>query len=59
MNKFKYPIRSNGVPYAFSLNDMKVEIDGMKVIIEKKVALLPVDITEKKNENKKPIQPRL
>lgn len=55
MSKYKYPIRSNGVPYAFSLNDLKIEIDGMKVVIEKKVALLPVEITEKKIENKKPV----
>jgi hypothetical protein len=48
MQKNKYPIRNNGMTQSFELKEMKIEIDGMKVIFEKKVALMVVDVTENK-----------
>ena len=56
MNKQKYPVRNySNRAGAFSAEDLKIEIDGMKVVLEKKIVLLPVNVTEKKNGAGKPI----
>ena len=51
MNKQHYPIRSNiGKAGAFSTGQLNIEIDGMKVVMAKKIILLPVNVIDKKND---------
>lgn len=53
MKKQIYPIArysgsGKGRSGSLAVNEMKIELDGMKVVLEKKVALIPVNIIEQK-----------
>lgn len=44
-----YPVRDGTFSWARDTGEVKIEIDGMKVVVEKKVPLIQVEITEKSN----------
>jgi hypothetical protein len=45
----RYPVHHASFSRTKGADDAKIEINGMKVMVEKKVPLIQVELTEKKN----------